>query len=65
MQLVELETPHGKKVWINPGQVIMLTTSATSNVTTDLHLVEDLGKAVTIKGILADVAKVLNGALKA
>jgi 6-phosphogluconolactonase/glucosamine-6-phosphate isomerase/deaminase len=65
MQLVELETSHGKKVWVNPEKVITLTVSTTNNAATDLHLVEGLGKAVTIKGTLADVAKVLNGALKA
>ncbi len=65
MQFVELETPHGKKIWVNPEQVISLTLSATSNVATDLHLVDSSGKTVTIKGTLADVAKMLNGALKA
>ena len=65
MQLIELETPGGKKVWVNPEQVITLTISATSNVATDVHLVGALGKAVTVKGTLIAVAKVLNEALKA
>src|SRR5947209_7879493 len=55
MQLVELDTPGGKKVWVNPEHVITVTTSATSNVATDIHLAGALGKAVTVKGTLVEV----------
>jgi hypothetical protein len=63
MQLIELETPSGKKVWVNPEQVITLTMAPNSNVATDLNLVDGHGKPVTVKGKLADVAKTFNAVL--
>ena len=64
MQLVELDT-HGGKIWVNPEQVIKVAISPNRNALTDLHLVDGIGKAVTVVGALADVAKALNDALKA
>ena len=63
MQLVEIETQTGK-IWVNPEQVITVVISPTRTALTDLHLVGSGGKAVTVKGVLADVAKALNGGLK-
>jgi hypothetical protein len=36
-----------------------------ANTMTDIHLVNDVGKRITVQGVLADVAKKLNDALKA
>ena len=64
MQLVELDT-QGGKIWVNPEQVIKVAISPNRTALTDLHLVGGAGKAVTVIGELADVAKALNDALKA
>ena len=64
MQFVELETQTGK-IWVNPAHVVTVSVSPNRNALTDLHLIDHGGKAITIKGTLAEIAKVLNDALKA
>jgi hypothetical protein len=64
MQLVELETQTGR-IWVNPAMVISVAVSPNRNTMSDLQLTGGGGKAVTVKGVLADVAKTLNEALKA
>jgi hypothetical protein len=65
MQLVELETQGGKRIWINPAQVVTMGPSASNIQITDIAFAPDTHKPLSFKGTPADNAKKVNDGLKA
>jgi hypothetical protein len=61
MQFVELENTTGHKLWVNPAHVEALKTDVNKRGHTDVIMRHG---NMTVKGVLADIAKQLNDALK-
>jgi hypothetical protein len=65
MQLVELESQGGNKVWVNPAQVVCLSPTKGGDLSSTCVYLVGWQQPNTVKGTLAEVARKINEALKA
>jgi hypothetical protein len=64
MKLVELETQGGKQFWVNPAHIATVKSNRADPNITDLYLIAEPVKAMSVKGDVLGVVKLLNDALK-
>ena len=65
MQLVELETQGGKQFWVNPAHIATVKSNQADPHTTDIYLIAEPVKAMSVRGDVQAIMKLLNDGLKA
>lgn len=64
MQLVELETEGGSKLWINPQHVVRLSPDRNAKDRTHLYVLGSAQEFLEVKGDIARVAEIINGGMR-